>query len=74
MLIYGNAERPLVEVTHRMANGETLEQMQDIRGTAIMVKQPLVGWRGKDSTTLDAPGTIDAIINPYIDTTKNEQL
>jgi len=70
MLIYGNAERPLVEVTHRMANGETLEQMQDIRGTAIMVKQPLVGWRGKDSTTLDAPGTIDAIINPYIDTTK----
>ena len=70
MLIYGNAERPLVEVTHRMANGETLEQMQDIRGTAIMVKQPLAGWRGKDSTTLDAPGTIDAIINPYIDTTK----
>ena len=70
MLIYGNAERPLVEVTHRIANGETLEQMQDIRGTAIMVKQPLAGWRGKDSTTLDAPGMIDAIINPYIDTTK----
>ena len=34
ILIYGNAERPLVEVAHRIAGGETIETMQDIRGTA----------------------------------------
>ncbi|MGL4477921.1 MAG: YgiQ family radical SAM protein, partial [Aeromonas veronii] len=33
ILIYGNAERPLVEVAHRIAAGETIETMQDIRGT-----------------------------------------
>ncbi|MDC9720982.1 MAG: YgiQ family radical SAM protein, partial [Gammaproteobacteria bacterium] len=69
MLVYGNAERPLVELTHRIANGESIAQMQDIRGTAVIVKQPLDGWRGKDSTTLDTPGIIDAITSPYVDTT-----
>ena len=36
ILIYGNAERPLVEVAHRIAGGETMDTIQDIRGTAAV--------------------------------------
>ena len=65
ILIYGNAERPLVEVAHRLAAGETFETMQNIRGTAVIRKEPLPGWRGVDSTAIDKVGKIDPIPNPY---------
>ncbi|MFQ2502176.1 YgiQ family radical SAM protein [Aeromonas caviae] len=67
ILIYGNAERPLVEVAHRIAGGETIETMQDIRGTAVIRKEPLPGWRGVDSSKLDQIGRIDPIPNPYME-------
>ena len=44
MLMFGNAERPLLEMAHRFAAGESIEQMQDIRGTAVIRKEPLPGW------------------------------
>ncbi len=65
ILIYGNAERPLVEVAHRLAAGESFETMQDIRGTAVIRKEPIPGWRGVDSTAIDKVGKIDPIPNPY---------
>ncbi|MFM5557949.1 YgiQ family radical SAM protein [Aeromonas rivipollensis] len=67
ILIYGNAERPLIEVAHRIANGEIIETMQDIRGTAVIRKEPLPGWRGVDSSKLDQIGRIDPIMNPYME-------
>ncbi|MGE6109780.1 YgiQ family radical SAM protein [Aeromonas sobria] len=67
ILIYGNAERPLIEVAHRIAGGETIETMQDIRGTAVIRKEPLPGWRGVDSSKLDQIGRIDPIMNPYME-------
>ena len=67
ILIYGNAERPLIEVAHRIANGETIETMQDIRGTAVIRKEPLPEWRGVDSSKLDQIGRIDPIMNPYME-------
>ena len=65
ILIYGNAERPLVEVAHRKAAGETMDTIQDIRGTAVIRKEPIPGWRGSDSTAIDKIGKIDPIPNPY---------
>lgn len=65
LLIYGNAERPLVEVAHRIAAGETIDTIQDIRGTAVIRKEPIPGWRGSDSTAIDKIGKIDPIPNPY---------
>ncbi|WP_233078442.1 YgiQ family radical SAM protein [Rheinheimera soli] len=65
MLIYGNAERPLVEVAHRIANGEDINTLHDIRGTAVIRKEPLPGWRGVDSTAIDKVGKIDPVPNPY---------
>ncbi len=65
LLIYGNAERPLVEVAHRLAAGEPISNLQDIRGTAVIRKEPLPEWRGVDSTAIDKVGKIDPIPNPY---------
>src|SRR5476649_666146 len=65
MLIYGNGERPLVEVTHRLAAGEKITEIVDVRNTAIMRKLALTGWTGVDSTRLDKPGRIEPIMNPY---------
>lgn len=65
MLMFGNAERPLLEVAHRLANGEDIKDMQDVRGTAIIVKHALPDWLGVDSTSVDKIGKIDPIPSPY---------
>lgn len=65
MLMFGNSERPLLEIAHRLANGETIAEMQNVRGTAVIRKQALPGWLGVDSTSVDKLGKIDAIPNPY---------
>lgn len=65
MLFFGNAERPLVEVTHRLAAGEAIGDIRDVRGTAIIVKEALPEWQGVDSTSLDKPGKIEPIPSPY---------
>ena len=56
-----------MEVAHRIAGGETIDTMQDIRGTAVIRKEPLPGWRGVDSSKLDQIGRIDPIPNPYME-------
>ena len=65
ILLYGNAERPLIEVSHRIAAGEDIKTITDVRGTAFLSKQPLPGWKGIDSRTIDKPGKIDPILSPY---------
>ncbi len=37
-------ERPLVEVAHRLAMGEPISEIRDVRNTAIIVKEALPGW------------------------------
>ena len=67
LLVFGNAERPLTEIAHRFARGETIAEMQDIRGTAVIRKGPLPEWKGVDSSRLDQIGHIDPIPNPYME-------
>ena len=38
LLIYGNAERALVETAHRLAKGEPIDSIRDLRGTAFVSK------------------------------------
>ena len=52
ILLFGNAERAIVELTHRMGSGEAVADIQDIRGTAYVTDSPLPGWRGLDETRL----------------------
>jgi uncharacterized radical SAM protein YgiQ len=65
ILLYGNAERALVELSHRIAKGEKVADIQDIRGTAFLRKAIPEGWDEIESTKLDRPGTIDKAIDPY---------
>jgi uncharacterized radical SAM protein YgiQ len=65
ILIYGNAERALVELSHRIAKGEKTSEIQDIRGTAFLRKKIPEGWDEIESTKLDRPGTIEKHVDPY---------
>lgn len=40
ILIYGNAERAVIEVAHRIAAGEQAKELHDIRGTALFRRVP----------------------------------
>ncbi|SFC37311.1 uncharacterized radical SAM protein YgiQ [Marinospirillum celere] len=72
ILLYGNAERALVEVAHRLAMGEAVDEITDVRGTAFLRKDSLQDWLEIDSTRIDRPGRVDRIINPYVNTQDTE--
>lgn len=65
ILLYGNAERALIELSHRIAKGEKVADIQDIRGTAFLRKTLPSGWTEIASTQLDRPGVIDKAVDPY---------
>ena len=77
ILLYGNAERAIVELSHRLADGESITDLRDIRGTAYVVSElpndiemvdessfePKAGAKGKiNVVSLD---TTTAEANPY---------
>jgi len=66
LLLYGNAERALVEVAHRLAAKEAITDITDVRGTAFMVRHTPVGWFEIDSTEVDMPGRVESHVNPYL--------
>jgi uncharacterized radical SAM protein YgiQ len=63
LLIYGNAERAIVEVAHRLAAGAAIDEIRDVRGTAFAGIR--AGFHEIDSTAIDRPGRIDAMSDPY---------
>ncbi|TVR65799.1 MAG: YgiQ family radical SAM protein [Candidatus Competibacteraceae bacterium] len=66
LLLYGNAERAIVEVAHRAAAGEHPKRMRDLRGTAFIQNGDLPeGWLEIDSTTIDRPGPVEPHPDPY---------
>ncbi|MDO6513379.1 YgiQ family radical SAM protein [Neptuniibacter sp. 2_MG-2023] len=65
ILLYGNAERAIVELTHRLANGETIEAINDLRGTTILSSAIPADYIEVDSTRIDWPGYIEDLPNPY---------
>jgi len=81
LLLYGNAERAIVEIAHRLAAKEPVEKITDVRGTAF-VRRPddesarwaadgsEQGWFEIDSTSVDEPGRIEAHVNPYMTTSE----
>ena len=69
LLLYGNAERAIVEIAHRLAAKETVATMTDIRGTVFIRRagdETSQGWFEIDSTSVDAPGRVEAHVNPYM--------
>ena len=69
LLLYGNAERAIVEIAHRLAAREPVEQITDVRGTAFLRRSAdptAQGWFEIDSSSVDLPGRVDAHVNPYL--------
>jgi radical SAM superfamily enzyme YgiQ (UPF0313 family) len=70
LLLYGNAERALVALAHRLAAGEPID------GYATCAARPSCappgwlpgpGWAEMDSTQVDTPGPlIRACVDPYM--------
>jgi uncharacterized radical SAM protein YgiQ len=65
ILLYGNAERAIIELTHRLARGEDISEVQDIRGTAFIRKFVPDEFVEVPSTRLDRPGVVDKHEDPY---------
>ena len=65
LLLYGNAERALVEVAHRIAAKVPVQEITDVRGTAFVRRSSPEGWFEIDSTEVDTPGHVEEHINPY---------
>ena len=60
LLVYGNGERAIIEIARRLAAGERIEDIRDVRGTSFVRGTPAEHWIEIDSTHLDAPGPLDA--------------
>ncbi len=70
ILVYGNGERALIEIMHRLARGESIKTIVDVRGTAFILNKSNRHLK-KDfieiaSNDVDTVGRVDPIINPYV--------
>ena len=63
LLVYGNAERQIVEIAHRLAGGAKIEDITDLRGTAFVRKKH--DFIEIDSTHIDTPGRLNPPVDPY---------
>mgnify|MGYP002628415235 CR=1 FL=1 len=67
LLLYGNAERAIVEIAHRLASKEPVFNITNVRGTAYVRRANQAGeeWFEINSTSVDEPGRMESNINPY---------
>ncbi|MBT2334720.1 YgiQ family radical SAM protein [Variovorax paradoxus] len=66
LLLYGNAERAIVEIAHRLAARESVHEITDVRGTAFVRRETPEDWFEINSTSVDEPGRVEAHVNPYL--------
>jgi len=66
LLVYGNAERAIVEIPHRLARGEAISAIRDIRGTAYMARSAPADWSVVDTSMIDLPDRTELLPNPYV--------
>jgi uncharacterized radical SAM protein YgiQ len=65
LLVYGNAERQIVDIARRLAAGEAITDITDLRGTVFTRKSIPDDYLEIDSTHLDTPGPLNPPIDPY---------
>ena len=65
LLVFGNGERAIVEIAHRLGAGEDPSAITDLRGTAFLRDRTPEGWTEVDSRTVDTPGAVDVPRDPY---------
>jgi uncharacterized radical SAM protein YgiQ len=65
LLVFGNAERQICEIAHRLAARESIHDITDLRGTAFVRRALPPDWVEIDSTHLDTPGPLNPPVDPY---------
>ena len=65
LLVYGNAERQIVEIARRIDQGSRIDEVTELRGTAFLRRSMPAGWIEIDSSELDTPGPLSPPIDPY---------
>ncbi len=67
LLVYGNAERQVVEIAHRLAANEPIESLTDIRGTAFTTDKDYLpeGWAVMDAHEIDVSDQPAPSNDPY---------
>jgi len=65
LLVYGNGERQICALAHRLAAGESIQEITDLRGTAFVRRSLPADWIEIDSTHLDSPGPLTPPVDPY---------
>ena len=69
ILLFGNAERAIVELTHKMSHGVKINELGNIRGTAIIREHMPEDWTEIDSSRIDWPSMwpreVASNKNPY---------
>ncbi|MGP8034909.1 MAG: YgiQ family radical SAM protein [Steroidobacteraceae bacterium] len=71
LLVYGNGERQICEIAHRLAAGESIGELTDLRGTVFVRHGTPADWIEVDSTHLDAPGPLNPPVDPYAMAARN---
>ena len=67
ILVYGNGERPIIEIAWRLSQGEDVKSLTDIRGTAVMLGEIPPGFTGIDARKPEVGIPIPPRKNPYCD-------
>ncbi|MDR2215299.1 MAG: YgiQ family radical SAM protein [Nevskiaceae bacterium] len=65
LLVYGNAERQVVDLARRLNAGEPISAIRDLRGTSFVRGDHARDYIEIDSRHLDAPGPLNPPIDPY---------
>ena len=65
ILLYGNAERAICELAHRLSHGESAREITELRGTTVLLGQVPSDRVEVDSSRIDWPSGIDKMPNPY---------
>jgi uncharacterized radical SAM protein YgiQ len=65
ILLYGNAERAIIEVSHALAEGTPVGELLDIRGTAVLRDVLPEGFVEIDSSRIDWSTNVEALPDPY---------
>jgi uncharacterized radical SAM protein YgiQ len=65
ILVYGNGERQIASLARRLAAGEPIEEITDLRGTVFLRRATPADWTEIDSTQVDQPGELAPVVDPY---------
>lgn len=65
LILFGMGERSILDVAHRLASGEKISEIRNLRGSGFIVREPFAGWKGIDARNPDRNLPIKPLPNPY---------